>query len=295
MDGMLKSNSSEPNNMDTQTKDDKKTRTKLWYNAAKRIAVVAGVLAGILSVLMVANYFQTKSVDPLNSPAITQLMTRLRENPEDTALMEQIRALDLLARKAYFTHQWQIRTGSYLLFAFVLVCLLALKFMSSLEPRLPDLGKNPESGETWGSRLLSRKYLLYGGLSLVLLAFVLGVISQTELKKIGLARPEKGRGDTDFATIKEMRNNWPGFRGPEGIGWAYHTDVPAEWDGASGKWVDVTPVGTKPSARGYHAMAYDSVRERIFLYGGYDDTNLFQDSWELMARTWVEFTLLTST
>ena len=232
---MLKSNSSEPNNMDTQTKDDKKTRTKLWYNVAKRIAVVAGVLAGILSVLMVANYFQTKSVDPLNSPAITQLMTRLRENPEDTALMEQIRALDLLARKAYFTHQWQIRTGSYLLFAFVLVCLLALKFMSSLEPRLPDLGKNPESGETWGSRLLSRKYLLYGGLSLVLLAFVLGVISQTELKKIGLARPEKGRGDTDFATIKEMRNNWPGFRGPEGIGWAYHTDVPAEWDGASGK------------------------------------------------------------
>ena len=232
---MLKSNSSEPNNMDTQTKDDKKTRTKLWYNVAKRIAVVAGVLAGILSVLMVANYFQTKSVDPLNSPAITQLMTRLRENPEDTALMEQIRALDLLARKAYFTHQWQIRTGSYLLFAFVLVCLLALKFMSSLEPRLPDLGKNPESGETWGSRLLSRKYLLYGGLSLVLLAFVLGVISQTELKKIGLVRPEKGRGDTDFATIKEMRNNWPGFRGPEGIGWAYHTDVPAEWDGASGK------------------------------------------------------------
>lgn len=202
---------------------------------AKRIAVVAGVLAGILSVLMVANYIQTKSVDPLNSQAISQLMTRLQENPEDTALMEQIRALDLLARKAYFTHQWQIRTGSYLLFAFVLVCLLALKYMSSLEPRLPDLGKNPKTGETWGSKLMSRRYLLYGGLGLVLLAFILGILSQTELEKIGLVRAEKSQGNTDFASIKEMRNNWPGFRGPEGIGRAYHTDVPTEWDGSSGQ------------------------------------------------------------
>jgi outer membrane protein assembly factor BamB len=32
-----------------------------------------------------------------------------------------------------------------------------------------------------------------------------------------------------------MKNNWPGFRGPEGIGWAYHTDVPKEWDGPSGQ------------------------------------------------------------
>lgn len=222
--------------MDTQTKDDKKiVGTKLWFNMAKRIAVVAGVLAGILSVLMVANYIQTKSVDPLNSQAISQLMTRLQENPEDTALMEQIRALDLLARKAYFTHQWQIRTGSYLLFAFVLVCLLALKYMSSLEPRLPDLGKNPKTGETWGSKLMSRRYLLYGGLGLVLLAFILGILSQTELEKIGLVRAEKSQGNTDFASIKEMRNNWPGFRGPEGIGRAYHTDVPTEWDGSSGQ------------------------------------------------------------
>ena len=121
----------------------RKNRQELLYNIAKRIAVVAAVLAGILSVLMIANYIQTKSVDPLNSQAISQLMTKLQENPEDTVLIEQIRALDLLARKAYFTHQWQLRTGSYLLFTFVLVLLLALKYMNSLEPRLPDLSKSP--------------------------------------------------------------------------------------------------------------------------------------------------------
>lgn len=222
--------------MNTQPKEViKQNRTELWYNIAKRIAVVAAVLAGILSVLMIANYIQTKSVDPLNSQAISQLMTKLQQNPEDTVLIEQIRALDLLARKAYFTHQWQIRTGSYLLFAFVLVLLLALKYMSSLEPRLPDLSKSPEPEKTLEGRLLSRKYILYGGLGLVLLAFVLGVLSQTELKKIGIFQPEKSQGTSEFPSIQEIRNNWPGFRGPEGIGWDYHTDVPTEWDGPSGQ------------------------------------------------------------
>ena len=222
--------------MEKQPKEHEgKNRTQIWYNIAKRIAVVAAVLAGILSVLMIANYIQTKSVDPLNNQAISQLMTKLQENPEDTVLIEQIRALDLQARKAYFTHQWQIRTGSYLLFAFVLVCLLALKYMSSLEPRLPDLTKGPEQNKTWESRLLSRKYILYGGLGLVLLAFVLGVLSQTELKKIGIVQAGKSQVTSDYPSVKEMRNNWPGFRGPEGIGWAYQTDVPTEWDGPSGK------------------------------------------------------------
>ena len=209
--------------------------TKLWYNIAKRIAIVAAVLAGILSVLMIVNYIQTKSVDPLNSQAISQLMTRLKESPNDTALKEQIRALDLLARKAYFTHQWQIRTGSYLLFAFVLVLLLALKYMSSLQPRLPDLSKSPEPDETWESKFLSRKYILFGGLGLFFLAFVLGILSQTELKNIGIIKTEESQGTAVFPSIEEIRDNWPGFRGPEGIGVAYHTDVPTEWDGPTGQ------------------------------------------------------------
>ena len=124
--------------------DDNKNKTsRMGYNIAKRIAVVAAVFAAILSILMIANYIQTKAVDPLNSKAISQLMEQLQENPNDTTLKEQIRALDLLARKAYFTHQWQLRTGSYLLFAFVLVLLLSLKYMSSLESKLPDLSESP--------------------------------------------------------------------------------------------------------------------------------------------------------
>lgn len=209
--------------------------TKLGYIIAKRVAIVTAVLAGILSVLMIANYIQTKSVDPLNSQAIAQLMTRLQENPNDTALKEQIRALDLLARKAYFTHQWQIRTGSYLLFSAVLVLLLSLKYMSSLQSRLPDLSKSSEPDEVWESKLLSRRYIVFGGLGLFILAFVLGIISQTDLKNIGVAKAGRNQGVTAFPSIDEIRDNWPGFRGPEGLGVAYHTEVPIEWNGPSGQ------------------------------------------------------------
>lgn len=211
-------------------KDDKKS---LGYSLAKRVALVAAVLAGVLSVLMIANFIQIKSVDPLNSQAISVLMSQLQDNPQDTALKEQIRALDLLARKAFFTYQWQIRTGSYLLFAFVLVLVLALKYVSSAEPHLPDLNKDPETENTWEKRALSRRYVIYGGLGVFLLAIVLGFVSQSELKNIGIARADKAAGN--FPGIEEIRDNWPGFRGPEGIGVAYHTDVPLEWDGPSGK------------------------------------------------------------
>ena len=178
--------------MEKQSQDKKRRdMTKLWYNVAKRIAIVAAVLAGILSILMIVNYLQTRAIDPLNSEAISQLMTQLQENPEDTVLQEQIRALDLLARRAYFTHQWQLRSGSYLLFAFVLVLLLALKYMSSLEPRLPDLSKSPEPDETWKTKFISRKYILFGGLGLFLLAFILGIFSETELNSIGIIETEE--------------------------------------------------------------------------------------------------------
>ena len=105
----------------------KENNKRLLYNATRRIVPVSVFFAVILSTLLIANYIQTKSVDPLNSKALNQLMLELREDQDNDALKEQIRALDLIARKAYFTNQWQIRTGGFLLFAFVLTFLIALK------------------------------------------------------------------------------------------------------------------------------------------------------------------------
>ena len=209
--------------------------TRIGFRVARGIAFIAALLAGILSVLMIANFIQTRSVDPLHSGAIARLMARLQDNPEDVSLKEEIRALDLLARKAYFTHQWQIRTGGYLLLAFVLVLLPALKYMSSFRTNLPDLGRNPEAEESGKAMLLSRRSVLYGGAAFFLIAFGLGLLSQSEMKRSSLPGAGKPPASAEFPSLDEIRSNWPGFRGPEGNAVAYAAGVPMEWDGPSGR------------------------------------------------------------
>ena len=114
-------------------------KTRVLYDIAGRVAVVSLVFALILGALLIVNYIQTKTNDPLNSEALNRLMTELRSDPADEALKEQIRALDLLARRAYFLTLWQIRVGGFLLFFFVLTFLASVKYRSSLAMRLPDL------------------------------------------------------------------------------------------------------------------------------------------------------------
>ncbi len=208
--------------------------SKNLYNIARSVALVTIILAIILSILMIASYIQTKSNDPLNSLAISQLMLRLQENPNDNALKEQIRALDLLARKAYFTNQWQIRIGSFLLFAFVLTFLIAAKYMSSLRPQLPDLSEEAQTNRSWENTILARKYIIFSGLGLFALAFAANVLSESEIDKIGLYDSDKAveaaTAAANYPDIEELRQNWPNFRGPHGNGIAYNVDPPESWD-----------------------------------------------------------------
>ena len=230
------------------------------YRTARGVAVVSGIFALILCVLLIANFLQTQSVDPLNSGALTRLMEELRENPEDTALKEQIRALDLLARKAYFTRQWQIRTGSYLLFGFVLALILSLKYMSAFRSRLPDLRKGPGPDRTWEEKLLSRRSLIYTGLGLFVLALSAGALSRSDLRRIG--RAEKPTVSADFASAEDMRKNWPAFRGPGGNGVTFSEKIPMEWNGETGEnilWKIPVPM------EGYNSpIVWDG---RLFLSG----------------------------
>ncbi|HOW51115.1 MAG TPA: kelch repeat-containing protein [bacterium] len=60
-----------------------------------------------------------------------------------------------------------------------------------------------------------------------------------------------------------------------------------EWDGTAGTWTDRTPTTSPslwPTARSYHAMTYDPVRDRVLLFGG-DDGSLRQDIWEWNGET----------
>ena len=56
-----------------------------------------------------------------------------------------------------------------------------------------------------------------------------------------------------------------------------------EWNGTS--WGELDPADTRPSRRSTHAMAYDSVRERVVLFGGYTSfTTVFRTPGSGMGR-----------
>ena len=80
------------------------------------------------------------------------------KDPANAAKAEQVRAMDLMARKAYFSSRWQVETGSYLLLAGALIFILCQRLIADNEkisPVLPgakqDLLTNQEK---------SRKYLI---------------------------------------------------------------------------------------------------------------------------------------
>ena len=77
----------------------------------KSVMIIAGVFSFALCILIIGNYFQINKADPVNTKVINTLVERLNQNLGDQALRNEIREFDLLARKAYFTNQWQIRFG----------------------------------------------------------------------------------------------------------------------------------------------------------------------------------------
>jgi len=225
------------------------------YKTAKNIALLSATFSLILSILLIANYVQTKSVDPLNSKAINNLMLKLQNNPDDLELKEQIRALDLLARKAYFIHKWQIKTGSYLLFVFVLIFFISLKSLSSLKRQFPDLTEAIRDEDSWENNIISKRYFAYGTVVIFTVALLAGIFSKNELKvntvdasvnSVDASTEIETSNNNALTNIEKIRENWPQFRGPEGNGIVYNNEnAPAKWNGETGEniiWKIQTPL-----------------------------------------------------
>ena len=150
---------------------------RLW----KRVALIAGVYSFIFSILIIANFAQINRIDPVNTTVINALVERLSQNPDDAELREEIRQLDLLARKAYFTNQWPIRYGGYMLAIGVLVLIIAMQFISIGKKNLPNIdGK--EDLKYLVLQQKARFWVSVGGATIVVLALVFAFLTQNQLK-----------------------------------------------------------------------------------------------------------------
>ena len=150
---------------------------RLW----RGIAIVAGVYSFIFCVLIIANFTQINRVDPVNTKVINTLVERLKENPNDNQLREEIRELDLLARKAYFTNQWQIRNGGYMLLIGVLVLIIALQFIRLATKELPIVNYYTNDNLLYTLQK-ARLWVSRSGTDLVVVELVFAFLSQKQIK-----------------------------------------------------------------------------------------------------------------
>lgn len=155
------------------------TNTKI--KLARQVAIVAGGFALLLAVLLIANFIQTKLNNPIENKTIPALVKRLNENPSDEALKAEIRAFDLMARKAYFTSQWQLRTGAYLMFLGLIISILAVRYILAAKSKLNEI--DPANEVKGLDKLVAQKWVIYVGSGLIVIAVVSGFLASNSLNE----------------------------------------------------------------------------------------------------------------
>ncbi len=244
-----------------------KTRN-IIHRTALAVVVVASVFLLAVIMIMLLQYRQIKRTEPLDSPALAGLRGRyITEERGNEQLKEQIRQLDLLSRRAWFTGQDQLHTGGFLIIGGMIVMLTALQIAASTRP-FPE---TPPGGVTSTDRVAARARtgIAVGGGAVLLLAVMTVFLVKP------FAAPAGGKAYSAVkaavnpqpaetpAAPEEFNRNWPFFRGPDTIGLAGDRKLPGGWDGKTGKgilWKSEIPL------QGYNSpVVWGS---RVFVSGG---------------------------
>ncbi len=153
-----------------------RTNLSLW----KGIAMVAGTFSFIICMLVLVNYIQINRIDPVNTEVINSLVDRLNDNPNDDQLREQIREMDLLVRKAYFTNQWQVKAGGYLFLFGIIVTAIALQLFYAGKRQSPQISEEEEENIIL-FREKARKWIVVGGFGMVGITMIFAFLTHKEL------------------------------------------------------------------------------------------------------------------
>jgi len=166
----------------------------LW----RGVAIVAAVFAILICAMVIVNYLQINKVDPVNTEVINSLVERLNDNPNDIQLREQIREMDLLVRKAFFTNQWEVRTGAYLLLFSLIVMIIALQIMRIGKKSLP-LVDEEYSQNIIRYQKNARRWVGIGGSALVVVTLILAFITHKDLGTRFTDAAQIAKAETELA------------------------------------------------------------------------------------------------
>ncbi|HIX75243.1 MAG TPA: PQQ-binding-like beta-propeller repeat protein [Candidatus Parabacteroides intestinipullorum] len=200
----------------------------------RNIAILSAIFIVTLSIMLVTNYFQIKDVTPLQTEVVESLK-QLNDSGVDVAgLQDQIRQLDLLARKAYFVRMDHLEAGLYILLGMFLAFILSLRYYFKDLKEIPAMEIDPV--DDWLIKTNARRYVLVGASGLATLAVVFALLSMPGLKKAeGQADPAAGELTAEATESASSSSD--------------ESPAPAEAaDAAEGETLTATPEATAPAA-----------------------------------------------
>jgi outer membrane protein assembly factor BamB len=224
--------------------------------AACRALWTLGVAAGLFSLLvcafMIANNLRLKVADPIHTPALQRLMQELKASPQNDALKEQIRELDYLARRAFFTSQHFNQVAIWLLAGGIVVTIVAFKTLGTYHRRVPYPDSRDPKDDLAANALWARQSVTVAGLILVGLALSLALPWKSTLDRppreltassapVSKDLAERGPMPSlptapSIASHEARLKHWPSFRGAAS-GHMAATNLPTQWDGKSGQGI----------------------------------------------------------
>ncbi|MGD0340723.1 MAG: PQQ-binding-like beta-propeller repeat protein [Bacteroidales bacterium] len=206
----------------------------------KGVSQIAGGFTIIIAVIMIFSLVQLKSVDPLDNPALSSVREQFDNNQENGDKAAQLRAMDLMARKAYFTSRRQVETGSYLLLAGAIIFVFCQRLIAGNEKVMPVIpGAKPDLS---ADRNKYRKYLFGSAAIITVAAVAASFMLRRSLPDINYRAPEKKAVTARVAlpdNYKPGEINFPFFRGEDSRGIAGGSGFPTEWNYETGmniKW-----------------------------------------------------------
>ena len=225
----------------------------------RNIAIVSAVFITVFSIMLSTNYFQVSSSDTIRSEMIENLKQANEEMGGNPQLQEQIRELDLLARKAYFINLNRLKTGILILLAMCAVFVVSLRIYYAKNKNIH--GKEIDPIDDWLIKSKTRKYVVWVASGLTMCGVVFALLTSPYLKfsvhrctqidtdnnnniadsYADIAEFVDSLVDTteqtaitvDTLEISKVTHN--GFRGNNSLGISSAKNIPTSWDLASGK------------------------------------------------------------
>jgi outer membrane protein assembly factor BamB len=217
----------------------------------KGISLVSGVFTVVIAITILFSLIQLKILDPINSPSLQSVKEQFDNDPDSKDKAEQVRAIDLMSRKAYFSSRWQVEAGSYLLLAGAIVFVFFQRLVSGSEK--PVRALRPDKPDIVSEKINNKRYMIISAGAVTVLAILSSFVLRTQLPAPGRAVAATENNEPSVTSVVANLPgdiNYPFFRGEGSRGIAGGTGYPTLWNGTEGtniKWKIPVPKQGKNS------------------------------------------------